>query len=373
MALAGLKDVTGSLGEKVLERYRWVRQRLPFDTGNYPYVTARVKAKRASLLPKETYDRLLLMEIPEIARFLGEREYKSEMLALGARYAGVDLIERAVTNNLTKTYNQLYEFSEGQLKAMVGRYLDRYDLENIKTIVRAKTSQASPHLVEEDLIPAGSFSGEFLASLAEMPTLEAVFEALEGTIYRRALSILGQKPSDVANWSDWEDLVSRLYYAELLASIPPSTEPNRLMRQFVEREIDIVNLKTLLRAWAAKAAFKREIFLEGGFELPIEDLREMVALDKASLVKRLEAYSFYDDIKEQLDQVETTGIGVLVRRVEKVHLLEAARYAHLHPLSILPILDYIVRKDREAINIRLIARGKESGLSMDVVRDLLVV
>ncbi len=373
MAIPSLQGVNEELGDRVRRRYRWIRERLPFETGNYPYVTARVKAKRASLLPQETYERLLLMEIPEIARFLGEREYKAQMLALGAKYSGVDLIEYAVSRNLAETYNRIYEFSEGNLRAMVGRYLDRYDLENIKTIIRAKTYGASAEEVEEDLIPAGSFSEEFLDGLVEMPTLDAVFEELRGTIYANGLAVLKRKVSQVANWSEWEDLVSRLYYAELLASIPPATEANRFMRQFIQREIDIINLKTLLRAWAAKATFEREIFLDGGYEIPVDELHELVNLEKPNLVRRLQDYSFYEDIAEALEKVEETGIGFLVRRVEKVHLLGAARYAHLHPLSILPILDYIVRKDREAINIRLIARGKESGLPLETIRSLLVV
>ncbi|HLE54504.1 MAG TPA: ATP synthase A1 subunit C [Thermoplasmata archaeon] len=373
MAIPSLQGVSDELRDRVMRRYRWIRERIPIETGNYPYVTARVKAKRASLLPQETYERLLLMELPEIARFLGEREYKAQMLALGAKYSGVDLIEYAVSRNLAETYNRIYEFSEGSLRAMVGRYLDRYDLENIKTIVRAKTYGASVEEVEEDLISAGSFSEEFLDRLVEMPSLDEVFEELSGTIYAAALGILKKKPSQVTNWSEWEDLVSRLYYAQLLASIPPATEANRFMREFIQREIDILNLKTLLRAWTAKATFEREIFLEGGYELPVDELRELVTLDKPALVRRLQDYSFYEDIADALEKVEESGIGVLVRRVEKIHLLGAARYAHLHPLSILPILDFIVRKDREAINIRLIARGKESGLPLGTIRDLLVV
>ncbi len=373
MAVQSLQGVTDDLRDRLLKRYRWIRDRIPLETGNYPYVTARVKAKRALLLPKETYDRLLLMEVPEIARFLGEREYKAEMLALGTKYSGVDLIENAVSRNLAETYNKIFDFSEGSLRSMIGRYLDRYDLENVKTIVRAKTYGASVEDVEEDLVPAGSFSQEFLDQVVELPSLDAVFKALDGTIYANALSILGKKPSEVANWSEWEDLVSRLYYAELLASIPPSSDANRLMRQFVQREIDIINLKTLLRAWSAKATFEREIFLEGGFEMTVDELHELVTLDKPNLVRQLQAYSFYEDIAAALERAEETGIGVLIRRVEKVHLLDAARYAHLHPLSILPILDYIVLKDREATNIRLIARGKESGLPIETLRELLVV
>ncbi len=373
MALSQVQGVTGSIGDKVKARYRQLRQRIPLETGNYPYVTARVKAKRALLLPKDTYDRLLLMEVPEIARFLGEREYKAEMLALGARYSGVDLIENAVTRNLAKVYNQIYEFSEGSLRTMVGQYLDRYDLENIKAIVRSKVYGATPDEVFDDLVPAGSFSEDFLRELVDMTSLDEVFKALEGTIYATAFAALKKKPAEVANWAEWEDRVSRLYYADLLAAIPPSTEANRFMRQFVKREIDIVNLKTLLRAWDAKAKFTREIFLDGGDELDMESLHEMVSLDKPALLKRLAEYSFYEDISGALETIDETGTGALMRRVEKLHLLEAARYAHLQPLSILPILDYIVLKDREVQNIRIIARGKESGLSNEVLRDLLVV
>ena len=373
MAVQGLQGLTEDLRDRMLRRYRWIRSRIPIESGNYPYVTARVKAKRSSLLPKETYDRLLLMEVPEIARFLGEREYKAEMVDLGGRYGGVDLIENAVSRNLAVTYNKIFDFSEGSLRGMIGRYLDRYDLENVKTIVRARTYGASADDAREDLVPAGSFSEEFLDELLEAPSLGAVFRELQGTIYATALAILGKRPDEMANWSEWEDLVSRLYYAELLASIPPATDANRLMREFIQREIDILNLKTLLRAWSAKATFEREIFLEGGYEMTVEDLHELVGLDKPTLMRRLQDYSFYEDIAAALERVEETGIGVLIRRVEKVHLLDAARYAHLHPLSILPILDYIVLKDREATNIRLIARGKESGLPTATIKDLLVV
>src|SRR5207245_10041368 len=206
---------------------------------------------------------MLQREIPEIARFLGEREYKPEMLALGARYSGVDLIEMATSRNLTKTYNDIYNFCEGQLRAIVGRYLDRYDLQNIKTIVRAKIYGASAEEVEEDLVPAGSVPIECLRQLVEAPTLDDVFKRLEGTIYAKALAGLGDRPSPVTKWAAWEDRVSRLYYADLLQSVAPSTEPNRLMREFLEREIDIANLKRLLRVWAAQARFDRAFFLAG--------------------------------------------------------------------------------------------------------------
>jgi len=40
---------------------------------------------------------------------------------------------------------------------------------------------------------------------------------------------------------------------------------------------------------------------------------------------------------------------------------------------VLPIIDFMIRKKIEVDNIRIIARGKESGLDVDHIKDLLVV
>jgi vacuolar-type H+-ATPase subunit C/Vma6 len=64
---------------------RRVTKRIPVESGNYPYVTARVRAKKAALLSSDVYERMLQMEIPQIARILSEGAYKAEILALATK------------------------------------------------------------------------------------------------------------------------------------------------------------------------------------------------------------------------------------------------------------------------------------------------
>ena len=348
---------------------RWI----PIESGNYPYVTARVRAKKAALLSPDVYERMLVMEIPQIARVLGEGAYKAEILALATKALGVDLIELATNRNLAAVFTQIIQFSEGELRQMIGWYLDRFDVQNVKTIVRGKLFGASSAEIQEDLVAAGSMRESFLISLIELPTLEEVFDRLQETIHAQALRDLGKKPLEVPKWSEWEDRVTKLYYEYLLGVIPERTEGTRLMQEFVRREIDIVNLKTLLRLWASKATLAYDPFVDGGLEIPKAELAEMVSLDVKALTARLRDYALTEDLAPQLKDLQALGVGQLVRSVEKLHLLEAGRYAHVHPLSVLPILDYIVRKDREVQNLRIIARGKQSALSSDVIRELLVI
>jgi V/A-type H+-transporting ATPase subunit C len=365
--------VKSMLPPELARYYRRATRWIPIESGNYPYVTARVRAKKAALLSQDIYERMLQMEIPQIARVLSEGAYKAEILALATKASGVDLIELATSRNLAAVFTQIIEFSEGELRQMIGWYLDRFDVQNVKTIVRGKLFGASAAEIQEDIVAAGSMRESFLQSLIELSTLEEVFDRLEGTIHAQALYDLGLKPSEVQRWNEWEDRLTKLYYENLLVVIPERTDGTRLMREFVRREIDIVNVRTLLRLWASKATLPYDPFVDGGLEIQREELVEMVSLDANALTARLREYLLTEDLASEIKDLQARGVGSLVRRVEKLHLLEAGRYAHVHPLSVLVILDYIVRKDREVQNLRIIARGKESALPSEVIRELLVI
>ena len=353
--------------------YRKVREKVPVETGNYPYVTARLKAKKALLIPDDIYAKMLQMEIPQIARLIGEGEYKQEVLRLGARYSGVDLIETATAQNLARVYTQIIGFSEGHLKFMISQYLGRWDVRNVKTILRGKLYGAPTGEITDDLIPAGSLGMDYLSELAAMDSIGEIFESMKGTMFERALASIGKQPSELTNLAVYEDSLAQEYYRALLDAIPPSTFGSKLFRRFVQQEIDFLNVKTLLRLWAQKVRLDREVFLDGGLDLTRDDLNEMLGLEKAALLKRLSDYPFYDEVAEDLKSFPEAGVSRLMRKLEKYHIVHAAENAHLYPLTIVPVLEYIISKQREVQNIRIIARGKQSGLSTELIKELLVI
>ena len=373
MAVSRADSMSGSRLSEDLAKFRRKPSTRSWGIGNVQYVSARVKAKKTLLLHKEVYDRILLMEMAEIARFLGEGEYKAELIEFGARYSGVDLIETAVIRNLARMYNQIYSFAEGRLREMIGLYLERYDLDNVKAIVRGKVYGAPASEIEESLLPAGELAPDLLSDLVQAKDVDGVFALLGGTIFAASLAKLGKRPSDVTDWSRWEDVLSQLYYARLLDSVAGESEANRLLKEFIQREIDVLNLKSLLRTWLAKSRFNWEIFIDGGRELKLKDLHDLVASDEADLLKRLSEFDLSKPIVPELQGLAKKGVGSVMRRVEIERLRLAERYSHLHPLSVLPVLDFILRKDREVQNLRIIARGKESGLPTPDIRALLVI
>src|SRR5437016_10886714 len=134
--------VTSSLSSEFARYWRRVTRWIPIESGNYPYVTARVRAKKAALLLPDVYERMLQMEIPQIARVLSEGAYKAEILALATKASGVDLIELATSRNLAAVYTQISECTEGELRQIIGRYLDRLDVQTAKTTGRGQVVDA---------------------------------------------------------------------------------------------------------------------------------------------------------------------------------------------------------------------------------------
>ncbi len=350
-----------------------VRSALPFESGNYPYVCARVKAKKKWLLSPDVYTRYLQMDIPQIARSIGEGQYAEEILNLGAKLSGVDLIEMATRNNLAKVFTQIYEFSEGHLRTMISRYLDRWDVWNIKSVLRGKFSGSTNEEIWETIVPAGSFRTQFLESLVELETIDEIIDGLEGTIYWESLKEVEDKVEASGTMAPFEDALTHKYYSYLLEVIPPTTEPNVRFRRHIQREIDTLNMKTLLRVRYIQCEIEGEVFVKGGLEILVADLNDMIGLPIEQLEARLKGTSFQAVVSPLLKDIEEKGLSDVMRALEKSLIRRATKYSHIHPLSILPVLDYFSRKEREVENIRIIARGKQAGLSNDMMKEMLVV
>ena len=74
-----------------------------------------------------------------------------------------------------------------------------------------------------------------------------------------------------------------------------------------------------------------------------------------------------------LENFEEDGLNSAIQALENHVSTASRRYSYLYPLSILPILDYLLRKEREVRNLRTIVRGKDLELSNERIKELMVV
>ncbi len=332
----------------------------------YAYITGRVRAMKTKLIPHEMYQRMLGMEIPEITRYLEETQYKEEIDLMAKDHSGAELVEYATFANLAKTYRKLLRVSIDEPEFLILEYLRRWDIWNIKTILRGKFYGASDEEIMKYLVPAGELDQEFLEGLAKKEKIEEVIQAFDGTDYYEALTQYdGQMLSSVENALD------KLYYFRMERAVGGTLSVGGgLLLKYVRKEIDVKNLVTLFRMNKAgiEASVIQENLLPGG-KLH-EELSRMAGQSYNEFVRGLEGYPFWGAISDVVAE------GGSVSRIEARLRAYLVRYAwaisNYHPLSILPVLGYIVSKDTEVSNIRKIVRGKEAGLSAELIEEQVV-
>jgi len=354
-------------------------------SSNPEYVNARVRARRAVLFSDDEYRKLVRMSTPEIARYMEESEYDREINELGTRHSGVDLIEYALNRNLARHFNDLLSFSEGQLHELIARYLRKFDAMNVKTVMRGIYSEASRDAIESDLIRAGEFNDRMYDRLLEAATIEDVITTLEGTIFGEPLEAAFEEFEDEGVLVPLENAVDRTFYEKLLEETSESyyrklldglvsSESLKLYREFLRAEIDFRNAINALRLARSGADIDPDAyFIEGGSLFKADELAGLIR-NPEMLVQRLQDSEYGKELTESLDGLEQAkSLIEFERALEAVLLKYSRKLGNASPLSVGPVVAYILMKEREVENIRAIARGREAGLSETEIEQELVI
>lgn len=294
----------------------------------YAYTNTRIRVMKTKLLKELDFKKLMKMSLPEIARFLQESEYKSEINQLAMNYSGVNLLEYALNKNLENTCKKILNFSIKESKEQVRLYLQRWDVWSIKMVLRGKFAGASNREIISGLIAAGDLEREFLEAVVEKCTsVEEVIDNLKGTPY---YAILVKYKDDLAVM---EDELDKTYYKFAIKLAEPE------LKNFFKDEVDTINTLNSLRA---RKADVKLMLLEGGSGKLIKVSEKEDSIDARIAVKKQFVEKGLDMIKE-------------------------------YKRTVRPILGYFAAKENEINNLRMIVRGKHSNISQEMIEKQLVI
>ncbi|MCS7121745.1 MAG: V-type ATP synthase subunit C [Archaeoglobaceae archaeon] len=329
----------------------------------YAYIVARTKVMKSRLLKAEDFRKLLNMSLDEVTRFLEELEYKKEIDEYAYKYSGPRLLDYALYANLARTYKKILQVSFGEARELLSEYFKRWDVWNIINILRGKTAKIEQSRIEETLIPAGELNQDHLKALLTKD-IEEIVKELEATPYGEVVLKIASTPMNVV-----EDELYKLYYKRLISIQAKDFETN-LFLNFIRMEIDVRNLKTILRLKAEDISAEDILnkIIPGGYELTEDEIRKLVTLSFEEFVKSLENYWFREvtgKISRSLSLAEVS--------IDRAWIRAVAKRASNYPLSILPVLQYIVLKKVEVDNIRIIAWGKWLNMPTEEIESQLVI
>lgn len=345
---------------------------------NYAYAVARVQAKRGKLIPASEYEKILKMDVAEITRFIQDSEYKDAVDELASRFSGLDLLEAALTVNEERVYASIRRMLDGEGRDIVAAYLMRNLVDDIKAVLRGKQAGASRDELLRDMLLEDLDTYEIFQPLLseDVKTIEDVVDALErqggiATSWSRAL----RKVPAGSALPAYEDALDKAYHARLLEAAQGfSQQGSDVLVEFVRREIDARNLQNAAR-WVQNGGggdFSSYV-IPGGRHLKVKDVLDLAgAADMAALDEALQSFGFYDDLKNALDEAHSSGRqSPFALAVRRAFMTKVDTLAHTHPLSVIPILVFLLRKRQEVVTLRAVARGKAAGLSEARLKELI--
>ena len=348
--------------------------------GEYPYTFVRVIVMRTVLFKQHEYDKLLKMSLPEMSRFMQDSSYREEITSLGARFRGIDLIERAIALSLEKAFSKLRAISSPELRILVDLYLGRYDYSNCKTILRAIFSGMPAEFVKESLFFVGALGPDDFEGMLHSTSLTEAIDKIP-FLEKQERKLLARSFDQSKNLISVENFLDRRYYAGVLHVLPLLSRAGALFREFLMEEIYIIDFLTAvkLKAKGIPSSEIEKYFIAGKqaslkgkqFEEKIKRVIDASSFNPEELLKILKNSPFgditsnvFNDGKISLGQVE---INLFSNLLKKTLILQ-----HQHPLSVDVILGFMFAKEIEGRNIRTIAKGKQLGLTEEQLALLMV-
>ena len=341
----------------------------------YIYVCTRMRVRKAKLIPREEYMRMLNMSLPEITRIIQETEYKQEIDELSSVFKGIDLIEVALSWNLAKEYQKILEITPGNLKQFTRSYLRRWDIQNVLNILRGKMQGEKVGKIKEILVPAGSLDREILDRLLTEDSVEKIVESLKGKWIYKVISRELPAAKESGSFSRMENELYKQFFSEIIAEAESGIKGGNQFLDFIRFDIHIRNIKTLFRL--RMDTFEEdasEMYIAGGVLSSADFVNLNTIRDQTEFIDQLKTKIRNSLLLSLLEEMKSEKvIHDVESRLTRVQLEQMEHLSKRNPFSIHPILVYLEKKKYEVFNLRALARGKESKLPSERIAEYLVV
>jgi V/A-type H+-transporting ATPase subunit C len=346
---------------------------------DYGYVNARIRGMKSRLLDRRTLDDMVFQpDLESLISSLEKTPYKEDIIEAKVLYQGVLCIEYALRKNFTKTFRKILDFAKNsEAERYIRIFLHRWDVQNIKTILRGKNVHVTNDEIMECLVPAGELDEVTLIELVKQPDVRAVIDLLAtwGIAYAKPLTEKFHEYSEKGDLAVLECALDKYYFFESLETVQSPSYNTILIQNILATEIDVVNIKTVLRMVRDHVDIEesRKYLIEGGRELPLDTLNQLITLHSVEeVIKKLEntSYRFLADVPESA--IKTQKISVMEKALEKYLVRKGVSVFLGDPLSVASVIGYFWAKYNEITNLRIISRCKTVDLPDEQLKEELV-
>jgi V/A-type H+-transporting ATPase subunit C len=348
-----------------------------FDYGN-----ARLHVMKSRLLSRKELEALAESgSVKGLITGLAKTAYRKFIESALARASGMACIVEALRAELIHTVGRIGDFYSDEAAGSVAIVLRRYDIHNLKAILRGLSTNTPPGEILPILLPVGELKYDLLAELAQAPNPRGAIDSLASIaspFARPLLELRVERPGiDVARM---ELALEQWNYQQALAYLESTSQVNGVLASALKLEADLANLlialrfpglpgkRKELREWLESEDLA-QLFVGRG-NLPFELLREAGMQDSLdAAIGVLSGTPYEPSLRAGMEFYAHSGrLSDLEKQLRRFRLAWMGAQMTKDPLGIGCVLGYLALKENEVGNIRWIAQGLHQGLSAGAIR-----
>ena len=346
---------------------------------DYGYLNARVHAMQGRLLSRSQYDELLGKPTThEVLEQLLTSPYSKAILGTSETIAEIQRLEEGLRIDLCTHLRKIRKMATAGPRVLLDAALFRWDVENLKAILRGARVNVPVEELLASTIPVGMLDEVALAELARTRSLMEVADLLEtwripiGKPIRNELREHGEPQTLLS----LEVAMDRFAFSHSIRLTSREEEQGRQVKKYLLFLVDQVNTLMAFRCLTdveLKTFDAAEMyFLDVGGRLTRQTFHSIVsARDTAHGLSQLMGTPF-EWLAHTAQEENIGSVSSIERRLREALLRETRKLAHWDALGIGVVLRYVERKINEVRNLRLLMRGKARGLSATQITEWLV-
>ncbi len=270
--------------------------------------------------------------------------------------------KKALDDDLRQTKNFLEKITED--KNLLRLIFVRYDFHNIKLLLKMKYSGND---LSADLSDTGTIGAEDLKKYIADKNEKIALPKDIALAVKKIISGLGDLAEGEADPREIDLLADKEYY--VLSRKLAKNIRNNFILDFVKRQIDIANIKSLLRTKKLErdGDFLKKAMIEGG-KIKTEDLASFLEKDIDNLIKFLRNYLTRSEEKFLEEYAQKKHLWQLEKGFENLEMnyIKKTKMMSYGPEL---ILAYYYAKKNAIRNIRLIMAGKLNNIPADKIKE----
>ncbi len=335
---------------------------------NFTYPNAKFRAEGTPFLKKEKLEPLI--ESRNINEVLSEIRDEGYELP---KEAADDILEaeRELEKEMIASVKRAFMATPEDAKEFVNAWLNRYDVRMVKRAIKAIDRGTEKEDLRRKIQPVKIIDKGMIDDMVSARNVQELTSILKDTELGEVLS--GQEWKDNFFLLDVE--LDRFAYERLKKAVNKAGAEERApLKYFFGKYTDLMNLKIVLRGLRGQEDIEeetlKEALLPAGRELEHWKLENMIESNnmEEALVE-LEGTS-YEDLRSESASMSHYD---LEKYLDKKLYSLISEIMSQHVLSVGPMVKYLVGKELEFRNLKVIIRGVKEGVSPEMIRDMVIM